>query len=185
MHRRTALTLLGFTAMPSFACTAPPAVAGYTKAQLVAKTKTIVLAENVGTKATAGATEFSFRAIHVLSGKNPGTFKITLTAAPPSYIETDFSSHTDTDFWEGTHGRLSWLPGSCTPAYAFEVGGQYLLFLESLGNGASAERIRTPTNRWYQYVSDSKVRSTPSVDGTSSGKPVAASHVKRVRPQRA
>jgi hypothetical protein len=160
MHRRVALTLLGFTAMPSFACTVPPAVARYTKAQLVAKTNTIVLAENIGAKAAMGTTEFSFRAIHVLSGKSPDAFKIALTTAPANYIETDFSSHTDTDFWEGTHGRLPWLPGSCTPAYAFEVGGQYLLFLDSLANGASAERIRTPTNRWYQYVTGSKVRPT-------------------------
>jgi hypothetical protein len=180
MHRRVALTLLGFTAMPSFACTAQPAVAGYTKAQLVAKTKTIVLAENIGAKVGTGATEFSFRAIHVLSGKSPGKFKIALTAAPSSYIETDFSSHTDKDFWESTYGRLPWLPGSCTPAYAFEVGGQYLLFLESLANGASAERIRTPTNRWYQYVNDNKVQPTPSIEKTSPGRPVAGSRLKKL-----
>ena len=152
MQRRIALSLLGCTALPSFACTIVPAVAEYTKDQLIAKTNTIVLAESIGSKAGADGTRFSFRTVQALRGKRPAFFEITLRAALPNYVETDFSTHTDPDFWKGTYGRLPWSPGSCSPSYAFEVGGQYLLFVESLGNGAAAERIRIPANKWYQYV---------------------------------
>jgi len=152
MQRRIVISLLGVIASPTFACTVGPAVAEYTKADLVAKTKTIVLVESLGSKMVAAGTEFGFRTVQTLRGKDPGTFKLALQTAPARYLETDFSAHSDPEFWAGTYGRLPWSPGSCTPTYAFETGGQYLLFLESLGNGAAAERIRSRNNRWYRYV---------------------------------
>lgn len=152
MRRRIALSFFGFAALPSFACTISPAVADYTKDQLIAKTKTIVLAECVASTVKSNETLFSFRTIQTIRGKQPKSFKLALRAAPESYVEIDFASHTDPVFWIGTYGRLPWLPGLCEPTYAFEIGGQYLLFVDSLGNGAAAERIRTPANKWYQYV---------------------------------
>lgn len=152
MHRRIALSFFGFSALPSFACTISPAVVDYTKDQLIAKTKAIVLAECVASREKSNKTLFSFRTVQAIRGKRPRTFNLILRSAPKGYVEIDFASHTDPEFWNGTYGRLPWLPGLCEPTYAFEVGGQYLLFVDSLGNGAAAERIRTPDNKWYQYV---------------------------------
>jgi hypothetical protein len=152
MHRRLVLAGIGTLAVPSFACTVGSRVAEYTKAELVAKSKTIVLGKATSSKAALGAEEFTFQTLEVLRGKASPTFSLVLEAAPETYLETDFSAHTDPEFWGGSYGRLPWTPGSCAPKYAFELGAEYLLFLDLLGNGASAERIRTRSNKWYRYV---------------------------------
>jgi hypothetical protein len=139
-------------ALPSLACTVSPAVASYSKTELIAKTATIVLAEHTGTLIEQKAVRFSFRTVEVLKGKKPRNFSLLLAPAPKSYVETDFSKHSDSGFWQGSYGRLPWLPGACEPTYAFELRGKYLLFLESIGNGAAAERVHAPGNKWYLHV---------------------------------
>lgn len=151
MQRRVVL-LMFWLSVPALACSVSSEVAGYSKAELIVKTATIVLAENTASAAEGQVMKFSFRTIEVLKGKDPGGFFLTLAPAPGNYVETDFSGHADPEFWQGTYGRLPWRPGACEPSYAFERGGRYLLFLESLGNGAAAERVRESNDRWYTHV---------------------------------
>jgi hypothetical protein len=129
-----------------------PEQAGWSKDALVDRTATIVLAEVISIETQGRQSTFVFRTLESLKGKQQTTFSLLLSAAPANYKEVHFANHRAQEFWRSTHGRLPWLPGSCTPHYAFKQGARYLLFIESLGNGASAERIHHNSDRWYKYV---------------------------------
>ena len=139
----------------SLACSLGSVESGWSKEELVDFSPNIVLAEVIRrASASSYQTEWTFRTIEVLKGVSSPSFHVVLLDAPDSYVEVDFSAHTDREFWDGAYGRLPWVPGPCTPTYTFELGGQYLLFTESFGNGASAERIRSGKDKWLLYVRD-------------------------------
>jgi hypothetical protein len=151
-----ALPLLAlFIGGDALACSIPPVESGWGKEQLVARTSTIVLVEVAEKKEVSRhETRWVFRTLRPLKGAPSASFEVTLPNAPDSYIEVDFSEHTDREFWEGSYGRLPWVPGPCTPRYTFELAGQYLLFVEALNNGASAERIKSKEDKWLLYVQE-------------------------------
>ena len=139
----------------SLACSIRPAESVWSKEELVDFSPNILLAEAIrSAPASSFQTEWTFRTIEELKGVGSASFQVVLLDAPDSYVEVDFSAHTDREFWEGAYGRLPWVPGPCTPTYTFELGGQYLLFTESFGNGASAERIKSDRDKWLLYVRD-------------------------------
>ena len=137
----------------TLACSIPYKESGWSKEQLVNNTKTITLVEVVGKlEAQNNKTKWKFKTLKNIKGKNLSHFELLLENAPKSYIEVNFENHTNMEFWESDYGRLPWVPGPCEPRYSFEIGGKYLIFLESLVNGASAERIFYENDKWLVYV---------------------------------
>ena len=141
------------------ACSLPTERSGWSKSRLVDGTATVVLAKFTRAEPQPTRFKYHFRPLKVLKGKLPaGALVLELEPAPRHYTEVTFQDHEAAEFWDGTYGRLPWLNGSCTPRYAFEVAGSYLLFIESLDNGASAERIKSTNDRWYKYVEQRAAR---------------------------
>ena len=143
------LILLGLAAE---ACVSATPGSQLSKSDLLSQTPTIVLAQMTDARDLGRQRSFSFRTIEVLKGQHRDRFTLVLDRAPASYREIDFNSHKDRSFWDGSYDRLPWRPGMCTPTYDFVPGGQYLLFLENLDNGASAERIKDRGDLWYKHV---------------------------------
>jgi len=150
------ILVLLFAPAAGIACSIPNKQSTWNKDELISNTNTIVLAEVVNTKEVGEKSEFTFRTVSVLKGTKSGEFSIALSTVQEkdrgSYKENNFEKHTSSEFWQGANGRLPWYSGSCRPVYMFEKGGQYLLFLESLPNSASAERVNSLNDSWYIYV---------------------------------
>ena len=153
MKLLTLLTLLFAVITGAQACSIPSERSNWSKNRIVDGTGTVVLAKFTRATPKAARFDYHFEVLKILKGTvTSKRFVLELDPAPSNYVEETFQEHEAPEFWEGTYGRLPWLNGPCTPRYAFEAGGTYLLFIESLNNGASAERINNTTDRWYKFV---------------------------------
>lgn len=147
------ILVLCFLAAPSQACRNEVEGSLWGKDALIANTPTIVLARLEGIAFDGdGKTTYTFRTIETLKGDSQQRFPLVLESAPGRQPDPDFNDHADPEFWQDNQGRLAWPGGACLPRYTFHQHGQYLLFIESLANGASAERIFSRSDKWLAHV---------------------------------
>jgi len=135
------------------ACAVPAVESGWDKDELVRQTKTILYVKvTKRSKINNHQTKWTFKVLDRVKGKSNSIIEMSLPNAPVNYKEVHFNHHTDDGFWKNRYGRLPWILGLCTPRYQFEINGRYLLFVESLNNGASAERIIDENDKWLIFV---------------------------------
>jgi hypothetical protein len=70
----------------------------------------------------------------------------------------NFNDHTNEEFWSNKPGekivRSPFFSGSCTPAFTFIEGEQYLIFLDSPASPYAAEIIKKKDDKWLEYTRD-------------------------------
>jgi hypothetical protein len=157
------ILLLCFLCAPSQACRNEVTGSDWNKDALIANTPTIVLAQLDSMASDGdGKTTYTFRTIETLKGESQPTFTLLLDSAPGRALNPDFNDHADPGFWQDNQGRLAWAGGACLPRYTFHRHGQYLLFMESLANGASAERILNRSDKWLTHVRKQTTSDAPA-----------------------
>jgi hypothetical protein len=68
-------------------------------------------------------------------------------------INNDFDGHSQkSDFWKIGIGRSEFPCCVCAPVHTFDSQFRYLIFPGLFGAVKSAEVIKSPKDKWYQYV---------------------------------
>ena len=142
--------MLGFcsAALP---CTVPPQAVIRDHAALVNEAGVIVIVEAVAGADSKGKT-CQLRIVRTLKGNTTKSFQIACRLPGAGDWMTNFSAHSDTEFWQRRGGRLG-INGDCTliPP-AFEVGHQYLVFLGVSPDTKQFEEIAGPADKWLVFV---------------------------------
>lgn len=112
---------------------------------MVREAASIILLE-----AVASGTSCSLKVVRVLKGRAEDAASVTCRLPSDGDWMTDFSSHTETSFWEGS-GRLG-IDGACgVIAPAFSVGEFYLALLGLDPDTKQFEQIGE-NDRWLRFV---------------------------------
>lgn len=134
----------------AYACSIPAQGSYWTHDELIDKTDTIYLATPVSKDH-----RFKFKVVEVLKGQEVAEFQWRPFRSKDEHKSVDFDSHESPDFWKGGDEKVARSPfygGSCTLQFTFVTGENYLIFKETPGHFHSAEIIKKPSDKWYQYV---------------------------------
>lgn len=150
------LTLHLFSACALFACQVTPASQTVPKEELVARTKTIVLAKAVAAEALEGGrVKYTFKAERRIKGAAADEFTIEGAAYEPKYDGNHFKDHQEEHFWSTPRGRCVH-DTDCRIHPSFEVGRSYLIFLEMPYHQKSFEQAEKvsgeATDKWLAWV---------------------------------
>jgi hypothetical protein len=151
------LTLVAFDCA---ACAIPPFEQSVPSAQLIARSKNIVLAKAVNVQAMAnGEVRYAFEVTKQIAGSTPGKFQLVGVAEMLTDDQKNFNHHTDTIFWKSSIGRFS-NDTDCQIHPSFLMGREYLVFLDAPYHNRSFELIirtsdgKYKKDQWLQYVED-------------------------------
>jgi hypothetical protein len=149
------LTLLLLPAR-AFACAEPPESMRTPYTELIARTRTIVLADVASVERVgADRVRYHFKVTETVKGTAPPD--PTLTFARPErppvtpQAETDFDAHREPAFWD-RHLTRERDDAACRMNPVFSQGNHYLLFLEEPYHWRSFERIVRSDDRWLATV---------------------------------
>ena len=149
MKNACVLTALLFI-MPAFACIAPPVSIHRSASELVSEAKTIVLVRAEYAPTSDGKCILSVTS--TLKGVAPSQLPIACRLPEHGDWMTDFSNHTDKEFWSTSMGRLGVNSNCSVISPAFLPGKTYLLLLGTLEDTKQYEQIGDPADRWFQFV---------------------------------
>ncbi len=164
------IVVLCMTFIQVHACIIAPRSSATHHAELINRTKTIVLAEAIGFEPLShDSYRYQFKTIEILKGTAEKRFmlethsyykfdkkiiKELLTAKPDPAVSYDFDGHRALMFWDramGTGGRVGILP-NCRISPFFFLGRQYLIFLEKPFHNKSFEQIEKKDDLWLSAV---------------------------------
>ncbi|WP_145999130.1 hypothetical protein [Oceanicoccus sp. KOV_DT_Chl] len=150
MWKHVATVFLFVLCGNAFSCSIPAQGSYWTHDELIERTDTIYLATPVSEDH-----RFKFKVLEVLKGQDATEFQWRGFRSKDQHASNDFDAHENPDFWkEGDEqvARSPYYGGACTLQFTFVLGENYLIFKESPGHFHSAEIIKSPSDKWYQYV---------------------------------
>ena len=144
-----AATLLGFIfgSYSALACITAPSEVVRDHADLVDEASAIVLLEAVEHGDTC-----ILRVSRVLKGSLPDSLNIECKTPQDGDWMTDFSNHSNEEFWTNRAGRLG-ISGDCSVIPpAFTVGKSYLAILGIEPDTKQFEQLGVESDRWLEFV---------------------------------
>jgi len=146
------LLLIALTCNVSYACSVPKPGFNWSKDDLIEKSETIVLVKLASAELDETSTKYTLSPIKTLKGK---ANKIIFWSHSKKHYESDFSFHSDAEFWMPNIGRSEFPCCICGPDHTFEKDEMYLLFPDAMGSMKSGEIIKDiEKDEWYKYVID-------------------------------
>jgi hypothetical protein len=149
--------MLGLSLASALACSITPPEQITPAADLVKRTKTIILARVISAECKTNSVDYTFQTISALKGTPPPEFIISGEPLIWGDWLTDYNHHTDERFW-GNHFGRSPNDTDCKIRPSFSVGAIFLVFLERPYHIKSFELIiRTHGDQkdaWLKWVED-------------------------------
>jgi hypothetical protein len=156
MKNVLAVVLISLTTVAQ-ACSFTPEEQIVGNAELIVRTKNIVLVKVVSVKVYKNGwdTTYTLQTIENLRGDMPPSFEIDGGAEMKGSEDFSFDNHTNAGFWkqDGHPGRAFVLPGGCRLYPRFVINSTYLVFYNPPYHLRSFELIADPQNdKWLKYV---------------------------------
>ncbi|MFC5476332.1 hypothetical protein [Paraherbaspirillum soli] len=135
----------------SLACFTMPPNAGRPHNALVREASSIVLLQAIAP--TTVREECQFKVVRTLKGRTPEDLRITCRLPKAGDWMTNFSGHSEGNFWKGS-GRLG-INGDCSVIPpAFTPGKTYLVLFGIAPDTKQYEEIGGSDDIWLKYVLD-------------------------------
>ena len=98
--------------------------------------------------------EYAFQVLEVIEGNEQETLQIAMPFRPAVGSVSDFSGHTDPDFWTNPQSGRAVIGGNCRVVTDFQLGATYVLITSDVWHVKSFERVQSPDDRFYRYLLD-------------------------------